>query len=122
VVRWRGPCPPPISLRLGWALALLSSFAINHWDLFGLRHTVLTLLGKPYEPVPFHPAPPHARAPADILGGTDHERGAPTENPRVGGSKPVPVTETLVVDSVLLRLGQLLEGDATQLEITVRIE
>jgi protein-S-isoprenylcysteine O-methyltransferase Ste14 len=38
---------------LGWALALLSSFAINHWDLFGLRHAVLTLQRKPYEPVPF---------------------------------------------------------------------
>jgi protein-S-isoprenylcysteine O-methyltransferase Ste14 len=38
---------------LGWGLALAASFAINHWDLFGLRHALLTLLGKPYEPVPF---------------------------------------------------------------------
>jgi protein-S-isoprenylcysteine O-methyltransferase Ste14 len=38
---------------LGWGLALAASFAINHWDLFGLRHAVLALLGKPYDPVPF---------------------------------------------------------------------
>jgi len=35
---------------LGWALAIYSTFPINHWELFGLRQTWLYWSGKPYTP------------------------------------------------------------------------
>lgn len=38
---------------LGWALVFLSSFLINHFDLFGLRQIWLQLRRRPYEPLPF---------------------------------------------------------------------
>jgi methanethiol S-methyltransferase len=38
---------------LGWALVFLSSFLINHFDLFGLRQIWLQLRRIPYEPLPF---------------------------------------------------------------------
>jgi protein-S-isoprenylcysteine O-methyltransferase Ste14 len=38
---------------LGWALVFLSSFLINHFDLFGLRQVWLQLRRRPYEPVVF---------------------------------------------------------------------
>jgi protein-S-isoprenylcysteine O-methyltransferase Ste14 len=38
---------------LGWALALLSSFMINHFDLFGLRQVFLRLRGAEYSPISF---------------------------------------------------------------------
>jgi methanethiol S-methyltransferase len=38
---------------LGWALVFLSSFLINHFDLFGLRQIWLQLRRVPYEPLPF---------------------------------------------------------------------
>ena len=37
----------------GWALLLLTTFLINHFDLFGLRQIWLQLRGRPYRPVPF---------------------------------------------------------------------
>jgi protein-S-isoprenylcysteine O-methyltransferase Ste14 len=37
----------------GWALALLATFLINHFDLFGLRQVYLFALGRPYEHIPF---------------------------------------------------------------------
>jgi protein-S-isoprenylcysteine O-methyltransferase Ste14 len=37
----------------GWALVLVSTFLINHFDLFGLRQVWLNLLRRPYTPVEF---------------------------------------------------------------------
>jgi methanethiol S-methyltransferase len=37
----------------GWALVLLCTFLINHFDLFGLRQVWLFLRGRPYTSVPF---------------------------------------------------------------------
>ena len=42
-----------IFFALGWGLVLLSSFVINHFDLFGLRQVVLCWQGKNYTPVEF---------------------------------------------------------------------
>jgi protein-S-isoprenylcysteine O-methyltransferase Ste14 len=38
---------------LGWAIVFLSTFLINHFDLFGLRQVWLYFLGKPYKHLPF---------------------------------------------------------------------
>jgi len=37
----------------GWFLVFLSTFLINHFDLFGLRQIWLQLQRKPYKPLPF---------------------------------------------------------------------
>lgn len=42
-----------VLFALGWALVFLSSFLINHFDLFGLRQVWLQLRGRRYTPVDF---------------------------------------------------------------------
>src|SRR4030095_11233943 len=43
----------------GFALVLVSTFLINHFDLFGLRQVWLYLLGRPYNTLRFRPPGPY---------------------------------------------------------------
>ena len=37
----------------GWSILFISTFLINHFDLFGLRQTYFELIKKPYKPLEF---------------------------------------------------------------------
>ena len=41
------------AFAFGWGLVLVSTFLINHFDLFGLRQVWLQLRRKPYTALPF---------------------------------------------------------------------
>jgi protein-S-isoprenylcysteine O-methyltransferase Ste14 len=55
---WNVTNPPWVQVLhalfgFGWLLVLVSTFLINHFDLFGLRQVWLQLIGRPYTPLAF---------------------------------------------------------------------
>ena len=42
-----------VAAAFGWALVLVATFLINHFDLFGLRQVWLQLIGRPYTQLSF---------------------------------------------------------------------
>lgn len=57
-VIWNVTQPAPAAMLwvlfgLGWGIVLISTFLLNHFDLFGLRQVYVHAAGRPYEPIPF---------------------------------------------------------------------
>jgi len=57
-VVWNVQSAPAMALLygvfgIGWALVLVATFQINHFDLFGLRQVWLEFMGKPYTTLEF---------------------------------------------------------------------
>jgi protein-S-isoprenylcysteine O-methyltransferase Ste14 len=78
MVVWDASSPVFRSLLLamfaiGWLMVLLSTFMINHFDLFGLRQVYLRLRGLEYTPVSFalEPAIGQVDSPRERLVGFD---------------------------------------------------
>ena len=42
-----------VAFACGWGIVLVTTFLINHFELFGLRHVFLHFRGQPYRPVDF---------------------------------------------------------------------
>jgi protein-S-isoprenylcysteine O-methyltransferase Ste14 len=61
----------------GWGLVLVSTFLINHFDLFGLRQVWLYLLGRPYTALTFGAPPALRRLALRLLDDADDDDGAP---------------------------------------------
>ena len=63
-VVWDVTSPRPRALlqalcMAGFVIVLVSTFLINHFDLFGLRQVWLHLIGRPYEHLPFRTPGPY---------------------------------------------------------------
>ncbi len=60
---WRVEGPIAVALwslaAAGWALLLLSSFLIDHFELFGVRQALDAFRGRPHRPAPFRERGPY---------------------------------------------------------------